>query len=73
MRKKQGTETIACQQPELGELFPFYLNGEVTADEAKRIEGHLARCPECQKEMALWMAISVRGLPSWRGERRGGK
>ena len=70
MKKKLATARIACQEPALGDLFPFFLNGEVTDEEAKRIEQHLTTCRECQKELALWLAIGVRGLPSWR---RGGQ
>jgi hypothetical protein len=72
MKKEQAAETVSCEEPALGDLFPFFLNGEVTPEEAKRIEKHLTVCGVCQKELALWLAMGIRGLPSWqRGSREG--
>ena len=66
MKKKQGLEIGACQEPEMSDLFPFYLNGDVTSDEARKIESHVSVCAECQTKLSFFMMLSEHGLPVWR-------
>jgi len=47
---------VCCTETELGNLFPSYLKGRVTADERSRIEEHLARCEECRRELEFFAA-----------------
>lgn len=67
--KEKGANQMACQQPEIGDLFPFYLNGDVTPEDAKKIKEHLAQCDACKKELLFWATLSEQGLPSWRQTR----
>lgn len=50
-----------CTEPELAELFPFYINGHVTTDQREQIETHLRRCPECREDMQLLVDIKKVG------------
>jgi hypothetical protein len=43
-----GGERLRHQ--EVWELIPWYVNGTLEADEAARVEAHLARCPLCRRE-----------------------
>ena len=65
-RKKPGTESVLCTEPELGDRFPDYLDGQLTLDEAQHIEKHLLSCPECRRELDLWLSLSEEGLPSFK-------
>ena len=64
---------MECQDIELSDLLPFYLNGDVTPDQANKIESHLPTCIECQQELLFWVALSDQGVSAWRGFRRGPK
>lgn len=64
--KEEISASKGCQCPEIGDLFPFYLNGHVTLADAARIENHVAGCSACQKELALWAELATTGIPSWR-------
>jgi hypothetical protein len=46
-------------------LLPWYLTGQLDADEAARVEAHLDACPECQAELELERRLQagVAGLP----------
>jgi len=46
-------------------LLPWYVTGRLDADEAARVEAHLAACPECQAELQLERRLSteVTNLP----------
>ncbi len=57
---------MECQDVELSDLLPFYLNGDVTSDQATKIEIHLSACIECQQELLFWVALSHQGVPAWR-------
>ena len=61
---------MKCTQPELGDLFPFYLNGELRPDQERIIEDHLAHCTACQQELLFWVALAEQGLPAWKLDRR---
>jgi hypothetical protein len=51
---KWNSEDMKCTAPDLGNLFFFYLNDDITTDERKRIEEHLPLCKDCQEEMRLF-------------------
>ncbi len=38
---------------------PLYVSGALTAEERRATEKHLARCPICQSDLALWRAVGV--------------
>jgi hypothetical protein len=43
MKRKQGQEPLKCDQPELGGLFPFYVSGNATPNECRKIEEHIVK------------------------------
>lgn len=57
MREKQGTKQMHCKKPELQDLIPFYLQGNVANLEAAKIEGHLVECEDCQEQIAMWAVL----------------
>ena len=57
MQEKQDQASLKCQEPALGDLFPFYLNGDVTPEERRKIEEHLSQCDECQEELEFFLAL----------------
>lgn len=59
---------------EVQELLPWFVNGTLEADEAERVEAHLAGCAECRGELAAerQLAEGIANLPvdvegSWEG------
>jgi hypothetical protein len=66
VKEKQGLQMVNCREPEISDLFPFYLNGDVTPDETRKIEGHVSGCAACEKKLSFFMALSKQGLPAWR-------
>lgn len=64
---------MKCKRIELGDLFPFYLNGDLCPDQERMIEDHLPHCPECQQELLFWIALSQQGVSSWEQEGRQAK
>lgn len=71
MKDKQGPASMECQEAELADLLPFYLNGDVSSDQAAEIESHLPTCSSCQKEILFWVALSEQGVPAWRHSGQG--
>ena len=66
MKEKQGMTTlIQCQQPELRDLFPSFLNERLSAEQSDQIEQHISECSECQEEISFWMALFEQDLLSW--------
>lgn len=61
-RKKPAAEATACSQPNLAVQFPDYLDGELSPDEAKEIEQHLATCVICRRKLRVWLALCEEGL-----------
>jgi hypothetical protein len=62
MKRKQGQEPLKCDQPELGGLFPFYVSGNATPNECRKIEEHIARCTECQEELRFFLTLREEGF-----------
>ena len=48
-----------CGDPEIGDLFLFYLNEDVTLEQRRRIEAHVSNCPECQEELRFFATIKL--------------
>jgi len=46
-----------CAKPNLGNLFAFYINGNVTEQQREAIENHLAVCAECREELRFFLAV----------------
>lgn len=46
---------MTCEQ--VKQLLPEWLDGEVDAMRAKKIEGHIATCPSCAHEAAFWQEV----------------
>ncbi len=63
---------MKCKRTELGDLFPFYLNGDLRSDQEQMIEDHLAQCTTCQEELLFWIALAQQGLPAWKPDARRG-
>ncbi len=36
---------------------PLYVSGALGATERRSVEGHLARCSQCQSDLALWRMV----------------
>jgi Putative zinc-finger len=66
VKEKQGLQMMNCKEPEINDLFPFYLNGDVTPDETRKIESHVSGCAECQRKLSFFVTLSEHGLPAWR-------
>jgi Putative zinc-finger/HEAT repeats len=45
-----------CQQ--ISRLMPDYLEGAVTAAQAREVETHLQNCPTCSDEVAVWKKLA---------------
>jgi len=50
-------QEISHNDQHSGSFLPAYLNGTLDARRAGRVREHLARCPDCQAELAAWQAI----------------
>lgn len=61
MDEKQEEEHVFCSEPNLAELLPLYVCGDVTQDEREKIEAHLATCPECQEDLHLFLDLKQVG------------
>lgn len=46
----------------VNELLPWYLNGTLSEDQARKVETHLKACPKCQKELEeiKWLSSGVK-------------
>ena len=44
---------------EVQELLPWYVNGSLTPDEAKRVEAHRAGCAECRSDLSAERQLAV--------------
>jgi anti-sigma factor RsiW len=61
MKKEQEMEQFCCLGPEIGDLFIFYISGNVTQDERRRIEEHLTMCSECREEVRFFRELQKAG------------
>jgi len=50
-----GAKTVS--QSHLGEQLLAYLDGELSPEEARRVEAHVAQCPQCAAELAELRAL----------------
>lgn len=48
---------MKCEQ--IAELLPDYLQENLTPDQRRGVEAHLAQCAECSEEVALWGKLSL--------------
>ena len=44
---------MSAEHDELSELLPWFVTGQLSAEETARVEAHLADCAECQAEVAF--------------------
>ena len=51
-----------CCDPEIGNLFVFYLNSNVTPNEKRRIEEHVLHCRECREELKFFATAKRVGM-----------
>lgn len=54
MKAKRHENRRLCSQPKLVYLFPFYIRGDGTPDERKRVEKHLEACAVCRRELRFF-------------------
>jgi hypothetical protein len=66
MKNKQEQRNSFCSEPELGNHFPFYINGKISLEERKKIEEHLAVCKECREEVRLFLDFKAVGKDLFR-------
>jgi hypothetical protein len=66
VKESRGFEMANCKEPDLSDIFPFYLTGDLSPEETKKIERHVSSCAACQKKLSFFMTVSECGLPSWR-------
>jgi hypothetical protein len=59
--KEKPMDRIPCSQPQLADLFPLYINGNVAADDRTRIEEHLAECEKCQDDVRFFLDLQSAG------------
>jgi anti-sigma factor RsiW len=64
MERTKAIRSASCTEPDLGDVFPDYLDGLVSLDEARRIEKHLAVCARCREELNMWLLLSDGGFPA---------
>jgi anti-sigma factor RsiW len=57
VKREQEREHLHCSDPEIGDLFIFYVSGKVTPVERRRIEEHLRVGPECQEELRFFREL----------------
>jgi Putative zinc-finger len=61
MEREQRPQQTYCLQPDLGDLFIFYINDDVSEQQASRIEDHLAVCAECREELRFYLTAQELG------------
>jgi hypothetical protein len=49
--------SVFCENPTIGDLFLFYLSGNVSAAEQHRIEEHIRACAECKHEFRFFSTL----------------
>jgi anti-sigma factor RsiW len=54
-------DLIPCSQPQLSDLFPLYISGNVAPDDRIRIEEHLAECEKCQNDVRYFLDLQSAG------------
>lgn len=52
---KKNTQNLSCG--EVLELLQGYLDGEVTAEQARKVAGHLESCKPCDNELLVYKKI----------------
>lgn len=60
-REMFGEDRPECTEPKLGDLFAFYINGNVTEQQRETIEKHLAVCLECREELRFFLTVRELG------------
>lgn len=57
MKRNQEHRLLRCEQPDLGDLFLFYVNGSATPDQCRQIEEHVSQCQACQEELEFFLTL----------------
>jgi anti-sigma factor RsiW len=55
--KHNSNREHRCSQPQLGDLFIFYVNGTLPSDQRRMIEEHVSKCPECREELRFFATV----------------
>jgi|GEM_PF-5082755 anti-sigma factor RsiW len=61
MADSQDEALAVCSRPDLGKLFPAYVDGELDPQEQEEVERHLPLCPSCQDEMKFFLGLQELG------------
>jgi hypothetical protein len=61
MDENRELEHVFCSEPDLADMFPFYVNGHVSAGEREKIEKHLATCDQCREELQFFLDLKSVG------------
>lgn len=54
-------KSSVCSRPEFVGLFPFYVNGKISADEREAIDEHLEQCAHCREELKFFSQLRDTG------------
>ncbi len=65
---QEDPEFRKCVEPEIVYLFPFYINGEGSPDERRKIEKHLAECAVCREDMKFFSDLQRVGREEFEKE-----
>lgn len=59
MKMNSGAEQPVkpCAQPDLADLFPLYINGNLAPEALARIDEHLAECSLCRSNVRLFLDL----------------
>jgi anti-sigma factor RsiW len=53
----------SCSEPDIGNLFPFYLSGNVTPEQRRRVDQHISECRECREELRFFATVRSMRIP----------
>ncbi len=57
MEERAEQNRAFCSRPELVELFPWYISGNVKPDERDQIEEHVDQCSRCREDLKFFLDL----------------